>query len=326
MTSAQTPPPGTPRRQRTRPTLRRLIWLGLFLLPIVAYNLPVQIVSRPAAPDQVPLLNSHTVLALAAMLAGIGALGIWRLATSVARATEGETSVEPSGALADRLDESAPLVNSFGRMLATIERQGNELNHFAQRLRSTQHELETTKARLQEVTFVDAVTKLYSRRFLSIRIEEEAGRYRRLGRPFSLVLLDIDGFAQVNDELGRSAGDETLHGVGQLLVKNSRAIDVVSRYANDEFAMLLVDTSRAEASVYVSRIRDLLSHCVFSHGRELTACFGSASFPVDGTSAEDLARGAEEALSAAKRAGASQVAACGSLAYARATVREVSLG
>jgi diguanylate cyclase (GGDEF)-like protein len=126
----------------------------------------------------------------------------------------------------------------------------------------------------------------------------------------SVVLLDLDGFKAVNDSLGHAVGDDTLRDVAQILMKHSRGINVVSRYGGDEFAVLLVETSKAGARLYADRIREVVAKYPFSHGKILTASFGVASLPDDeaGT-AEDLFRAADEALYAAKRAGKNQVAA-----------------
>jgi len=93
-------------------------------------------------------------------------------------------------------------------------------------------------------------------------------------------------------------------------MKHSRGINVVSRYGGDEFAILLVETSKAGARLYADRIRQVIGAFPFSHGKCITASLGVASVPDDDAStAEDLFRAADEALYAAKRAGKNQVAA-----------------
>src|SRR3990172_22232 len=125
--------------------------------------------------------------------------------------------------------------------------------------------LESTNARLKEFSFRDEVTRLYNRRFFSIRLEEEVSRYRRFNRPVSVALLDLDGFKAVNDELGHAVGDETLREVGELLLRHSRGINVVGRYGGDEFAVLLVETSKAGGRLYADRIRQVPATHPFAH-------------------------------------------------------------
>jgi diguanylate cyclase (GGDEF)-like protein len=191
----------------------------------------------------------------------------------------------------------------------TIEQQAAEINTYNTRLDAAYKELESTNARLKETSFKDEVTGLYNRRFFNLRLEEELSRYRRFNHPVSVVLLDLDGFKAVNDEFGHTAGDDTLRDVAQILMKHSRGINVVSRYGGDEFAVLLVETSKAGARLYADRIREVVAKYPFSHGKVITSSFGVASLPDDeaGT-AEELFRAADEALYAAKRAGKNQVA------------------
>jgi diguanylate cyclase (GGDEF)-like protein len=122
------------------------------------------------------------------------------------------------------------------------------------------------------------------------------------------VLVDLDEFKAVNDELGHAAGDASLRDLAEILTRYSRGINVICRYGGDEFAVLLVETSKAGARLYADRIRQVLSRHPFSHGRRLTASFGIASLPEDvPPTAEEIMRAADEALYAAKRAGKNRV-------------------
>ena len=254
------------------------------------------------------ILQLLVVFTVLGMLAG--AWVIWDLGRIVARMGALMGSEGPLSGFERRQDEVGTLMTSFNKMLVTIEQQATEINTFATRLDAAYKELESTNARLKETSFKDEVTGLYNRRFFSLRLEEELSRYRRFNHPVSVVLLDLDGFKAVNDEFGHTVGDETLREVSQILMKHSRGINVVSRYGGDEFAVLLVETSKAGARLYADRIREVVAKYPFSHGKVVTASFGVASLPDDeaGT-AEDLFRAADEALYAAKRAGKNQVAA-----------------
>jgi len=153
---------------------------------------------------------------------------------------------------------------------------------------------------LKELAFEDDVTGLYNRRFFSIRLEEEIARHRRAGHPVSVVLLHLDGLGPINDELGRVAGDETLCAMAELLLKQTRGINVVSRHHGGLFAVVMVDTSGAGAQLYVDRIRHVLASATFGHGHPVTARFGAASLPEDeAKTGQDLVRHADERLRAA---------------------------
>src|SRR5262249_32492851 len=125
------------------------------------------------------------------------------------------------------------LPHSFSRMLAPIEHQAAALGRHATRLDAASPEPQSTNAPLKGDSFKDEVTGLYNRRFFSIRLEEEVSRYRRFNHPVSVVLLDLDGFKAVNDELGHAAGDETLRGMAEILLRHSRGINVICRYGGD---------------------------------------------------------------------------------------------
>jgi diguanylate cyclase (GGDEF)-like protein len=272
----------------------------------------LELAVRPAIPAGAAwALGSAQALALAlALLLGGAALALGRRLRPAAPGPETAppAGVEPAAAPAAGGDDVAPLMRGFSRMLGTIEEQAAELSQYAERLEATYKELEFTNARLKEFSFKDDVTGLYNRRFFSIRLEEEVSRYRRFNHPVSVLLMDLDGFKAVNDELGHAAGDETLRDTAEILMRHSRGINVICRYGGDEFAVLLVETSKAGARLYANRIRHHLARHPFAHGRRLTASFGIASLPEDvAPAAEDLIRAADEALYAAKRAGKNRV-------------------
>src|SRR5205807_7379768 len=252
----------------------------------------------------VQVIDASTVIGMIA-----GAYVICDVGRTVARIAEMLGSERAISGLGRRKDEVGTLMTSFNRMLETIEQQAAEINSFASRLDQAYKELESTNARLKETSFKDEVTGLYNRRFFSIRLEEEMQRHRRFNHPVSVVLMDLDGFKAVNDELGHAVGDETLRDISQILMKHSRGINVVSRYGGDEFVVLLVETSKAGARLYADRIRQVVSTYPFSHGKRITASFGIASLPdEEAQTSEDLVRAADDALHAAKRAGKNQVA------------------
>ena len=298
------------RRQVKRKALLALTLTSFVPLLILAYSLAGYIMALLDPSRQVRhLLGSQALLVFAGLLTAVGGFVIWDIATSVARAAEGVAGSKGlNEALAQQTGATSALLDSFTRMLATVEQQAEEINLFAQRLDGAYKELESTNSRLKEFSFRDEVTRLYNRRFFSIRLEEEVSRHRRFSRPVSVALVDLDGFKAVNDELGHAVGDETLREVGELLLRYSRGINVVGRYGGDEFAVLLVETSRAGAKIYAERIRRIIAGHAFSHCRPITASFGVASIPEDAApAADELVRAADEALYAAKRAGRNRV-------------------
>jgi diguanylate cyclase (GGDEF)-like protein len=242
-----------------------------------------------------------------ASLAGV--LLLWRAGRSTMASGASVPGSSEAGALSSaEPEETEHMMDSFSRMLGAVEQQASAIDHYALRLDHAFRDIETSNARLEEFSFRDEVTGLYNRRFFSIRLEEEISRYRRFDHPFSVVLLDLDGLKEINDELGHAAGDETLRGIADLLVRHSRGINVICRYGGDEFAVLLVETPKGGARLYADRIRDVLPTLHFAHGRRVTASFGIACLPEDVQPVPDvLMRAADEALYAAKRAGKNRV-------------------
>jgi diguanylate cyclase (GGDEF)-like protein len=298
-----------------RRTIMLALWLTSFIpLIVLAYCFYVYLfplMDHTQRIRDLPWLQA--LLVFTGVLMAVGGLLIRNLTRSLPKREEPAQApasvpehLQPM--VAENLDDADTLLHSFSRMLAPIEQQAAALDRYATRLDAAYQELESTSARLKEFSFKDEVTGLYNRRFFSIRLEEEVSRYRRFNHPVSVVLLDLDGFKAVNDDLGHAAGDETLRGMAEILLRHSRGINVICRYGGDEFAILLVETSKAGARLYADRIRYVLSSSQFAHRRRVTASFGIASLPEDvAPTADDLIRAADEALYAAKRAGKNRV-------------------
>jgi diguanylate cyclase (GGDEF)-like protein len=322
-------------RAAETPAARRIKRKILIAIALTAF-LPMLVVAYLVYAYALPLLDPQAqerdlpwmlvLLGGTGLLMAAGSFMLWDLATSVVRhadsldaprrpaPTAGTSRPSPSlettavQQYVQQSDEVDSLMHSFSRMLGTIEQQASDVNEYARRLDTAYKELESTSAQLKEFSFKDEVTGLYNRRFFSIRLEEEVSRYRRFNHPVSVVLLDLDAFKAVNDDLGHGAGDETLRAMAEILLKQSRGINVICRYGGDEFAVLLVETSKGGARLYADRIRYVLSTWTFAHGRRVTASFGIASLPEDvAPAAEELIRAADEALYAAKRAGKNRV-------------------
>ena len=322
-------------RAAETPAARRIKRKILIAIALTAF-LPMLVVAYLVYAYALPLLDPQAqernlpwmlvMLGGTGLLMAAGSFMLWDLATSVVRhadsldaprrpaPTAGTSRPSPSletsavQQYVQQSDEVDSLMHSFSRMLGTIEQQASDVNEYARRLDTAYKELESTSAQLKEFSFKDEVTGLYNRRFFSIRLEEEVSRYRRFNHPVSVVLLDLDAFKAVNDDLGHGAGDETLRAMAEILLKQSRGINVICRYGGDEFAVLLVETSKGGARLYADRIRYVLSTWTFAHGRRVTASFGIASLPEDvAPAAEELIRAADEALYAAKRAGKNRV-------------------
>jgi diguanylate cyclase (GGDEF)-like protein len=156
---------------------------------------------------------------------------------------------------------------------------------------------------LWELSRRDELTGVGNYRSLHERLAEQIARHGRHGRQFALILLDLDGFKQVNEIHGHLAGDRLLREVGVALRYEVRGADAVFRQGGDEFAVIVEETDAEEAEEVAARIRGRIAHRGLGSDAELplTGATGYAIFPGDGTSAEELLGFADLDLLAAKR-------------------------
>jgi diguanylate cyclase (GGDEF)-like protein len=154
---------------------------------------------------------------------------------------------------------------------------------------------------VRSMAISDPLTGLANYRRLIAVLEAELDRSRRTQRPFSIVLLDMDGLKVINDRYGHLTGSRALVRLGKILRNHSRAIDTAARYGGDEFALVLPEAGCDIASRVVSRIRERLS--AESEIPALSVSAGVAAFPEDGDTAEKLLGAADRALYRMKNRG-----------------------
>lgn len=168
----------------------------------------------------------------------------------------------------------------------------------ARRLRAS-HEQLWVLARRDELTGVGNYRALHE------RLGEEIARHRRRQREFAVVLLDLDGFKEINERYGHLDGDRLLAEIGASLRDEVRAEDSVYRQGGDEFAVIVPEAHSEEAEEVAARLRRRVAHRGFGtdESHPVSAATGFAMFPADGTSVEDLLGFADLDLFAAKRSG-----------------------
>jgi diguanylate cyclase (GGDEF)-like protein len=161
--------------------------------------------------------------------------------------------------------------------------------------------------KLQQQSITDGLTGVKTRRFFWEALTSEWKRASRSGRPFSVVLMDLDKFKDVNDSLGHLEGDLVLARVGRLLEQKCRQSNVVARYGGDEFVILMPETGVEQAQVLAERLRLWVVTDPMLNEHHITGSFGVASFPVHGFSVEDLIRVADAGMYVSKHAGGNLV-------------------
>jgi diguanylate cyclase (GGDEF)-like protein len=181
-------------------------------------------------------------------------------------------------------------------------------------------------AEAERMSVTDALTGLYNYRYFYERLRSEMVRSARYDHALSIVMIDLDGFKQVNDRFGHLKGDDVLREVARTVRQNTRRydeamsvkntdIDIASRYGGEEFIVIMPETGAAGAAVAAERIRaaierevGLAARLVTEDGQPLhvTGSFGVAVF-VKGEPAEALIKRADDGVYRAKESGKNRV-------------------
>jgi diguanylate cyclase (GGDEF)-like protein len=169
--------------------------------------------------------------------------------------------------------------------------------------------VELARKEVEALAVTDPLTGLYNRRYLIRRLESEFARARRHLRSLSLIVMDLDGFKQVNDLHGHDAGDRVLIRVADRLRRSLREFDTVARYGGDEFVILLPETDATQARAAAERIRQSVIGEPVDRNAAVGATFGVATFDPSrsGIDQQELVRRADRALLAGKRAGKGRI-------------------
>jgi diguanylate cyclase (GGDEF)-like protein len=238
-----------------------------------------------------------TLLVCTGLLMAGGGFVVWDIATAISRAAHMATAARAIDVPAHpgRQDEIGTLVSSMGRMLATIERQREEISQFPRRLDE-----------LARQAFRDSLTGLPNRALFMDRLSHALTRRERRGDQVAVLFLDLDRFKVINDSLGHGVGDQLLVALSQRLASCLRPEDTIARLGGDEFAVLLEEVKDASGPVAVAdRLGAELQRPFIFEGRELfiTVSIGIALTTLLRITPEDLIRDADLAMYHAKARG-----------------------
>ena len=156
---------------------------------------------------------------------------------------------------------------------------------------------------LERASNIDALTGLPNRRSLMETFTSECERARRYGQPLSVLFIDIDKFKPINDQYGHAAGDEALKLLARTMRSTMRTTDMVARLAGDEFIALLPGSTREEAQIAASRLRDAIAQTTLLHqgvSIKLQISVGITEYEMN-ESPEDILERADHAMYEDKR-------------------------
>jgi diguanylate cyclase (GGDEF)-like protein len=150
---------------------------------------------------------------------------------------------------------------------------------------------------------VDPLTELLNRRGLEPILGLEVARWKRYGEVFSLAMLDLDGFKQLNDEKGHRAGDEALKLFAQILRANIRESDTVARIGGDEFVLLMPHAAGMETNIICEKLCADVEAQMRAQGFGVTVSIGCKTFSDVSAVVADVLDEADKAMYEAKNGG-----------------------
>ena len=139
----------------------------------------------------------------------------------------------------------APITNKAGQIVGAVE-LFNDV--------SARKQVERRVRELEGMAFLDNLTFLSNRRYIELKVQQSLEELQQFGRPFGLLMFDVDHFKQVNDRHGHDAGDAVLRAISQTMTKSLRENDIVGRWGGEEFLAVVFD-------VNARLLRDLADRC-----------------------------------------------------------------
>ena len=162
------------------------------------------------------------------------------------------------------------------------------------------------------LSVLDPLTGLYNRRYATEHLDKINSRSQETGKPFALMLLDIDNFKRVNDAHGHPTGDRVLKEFAQRIQDNMRGVDLVSRLGGEEFLVAMPDTTQDEARIAGERLRRVIEQDFFelqsaNKHLSITVSIGVTVGSAEPAEVDVLLQEADQALYASKAEGRNQV-------------------
>jgi diguanylate cyclase (GGDEF)-like protein len=204
-------------------------------------------------------------------------------------------------------NELKVLQEEFNRLLDKISRE--EIKRF-ELLQSVNEKLEfEVEKRTKELEYIattDRLTKLYNRTKMDTELEKLYELYKRYGRIFSVIMIDIDNFKIVNDTYGHQVGDIILEQFASILKQHIRKTDFVGRWGGEEFLIACPETSQEDTYKLAQNLRIEVEQFIFDKVKHKTMSVGVAEMQ-EGVTLDNLISNADKAMYQAKENGRNQV-------------------
>jgi diguanylate cyclase (GGDEF)-like protein len=217
----------------------------------------------------------------------------------------------------DGVTHAATPIFMFGKIVGALQARfrASEADTMDARLEVAADVIRNTiefNQRFASLTSIDSLTGVYNRQFLDRQLPVEIERAMRSGSALSMLVIDVDDFKRINDELGHKKGDEALVAITDLIRRNLRKVDMPFRYGGEEIVILLPGTPEFEALHTAERLRRVVSQYrgfkdALGKVRDLSVSVGVAVYPDTARGGEQLFSQADEAMYRAKQRGKNQV-------------------
>ena len=159
---------------------------------------------------------------------------------------------------------------------------------------------------LKDLSQTDALSGLYNRRYMNKKLEEEVSKYQRYKTPFSILLLDIDYFKEINDTYGHDKGDFVIKEISVLMQKNIRNSDICARWGGEEFLILAPNSDLTSAIKLANNLKELIENFNFEMSSSVTVSIGVSSIDTH-LEQDGLLKLVDNALYKAKEKGRNRV-------------------
>ncbi len=199
------------------------------------------------------------------------------------------------------------LHDEFNKLLNKISiEENNRVELLRGMNQKLEFEVEKRTKELQYIAITDGLTQLYNRTKMDMELQKLEGIYKRYGRVFSVIMIDIDYFKSVNDTFGHQVGDSVLKEFAKILKENIRNTDFIGRWGGEEFLIVCPETSEENATTLALNLRKQIEETLFEKVGHKTMSVGVAQIK-DEMDLDTLINNADNAMYFAKENGRNRV-------------------